>query len=88
MGNQRMFHNLYAHRSKLPAEPERPSPASAPERLYSGGVSLALPDPFSPRDPRTQHLLIGRCLELAEQAAMGADVPVGAVVVSPEHGDR
>lgn len=47
-------------------------------------MSLALPDPFSPRDPRTQHLLIGRCLELAEQAATGADVPVGAVVVSPE----
>lgn len=43
--------------------------------------------PFSPlpaRDPQTRHLLIGRCLELAEQAKGSGDVPVGAVVVSPD----
>lgn len=38
---------------------------------------------FSPRDSATQHRLIGRCLELAEQAQAADDVPVGAVVVSP-----
>lgn len=43
--------------------------------------------PFSPlpaRDPQSRNRLIGRCLELAEQAKGSGDVPVGAVVVSPE----
>lgn len=38
---------------------------------------------FSPRDAGVQHSLIGRCLELAEQATAAGDVPVGAVVLSP-----
>lgn len=43
--------------------------------------------PFSPlpaRDPESRNRLIGRCLELAERAEGSGDVPVGAVVISPE----
>ncbi len=47
-------------------------------------MSLSLPHPFSPRDAETRHLLIGRCLELAERATAAGDVPVGAAVISPE----
>lgn len=36
------------------------------------------------RDAGVQHELIGRCLDLAERAAAGGDVPVGAVVVDPD----
>ncbi|GAB3191625.1 tRNA adenosine(34) deaminase TadA [Nesterenkonia suensis] len=41
-------------------------------------------DPPDPRDAAVQHRLLDRCLELAEQAAVAGDVPVGAVVVDPD----
>lgn len=43
--------------------------------------------PFTPppaRDPQSRHRLIGHCLKLAEQAKSAGDVPVGAVILSPE----
>lgn len=43
--------------------------------------------PFTPppaRDPQSRYRLIGHCLELAEQAKSTGDVPVGAVILSPE----
>lgn len=39
---------------------------------------------FSPRDPQTQHRLMGQCLELANAAPATDDVPVGAVVLSAD----
>lgn len=39
---------------------------------------------FSPRDPQTQHGLMGRCLELAARAPEAGDVPVGGIVVSAD----
>ncbi|WP_396897410.1 nucleoside deaminase [Nesterenkonia ebinurensis] len=39
---------------------------------------------FSPRDTQTQHRLMGRCLQLAAQAPVCGDVPVGGVVVSAD----
>ncbi len=39
---------------------------------------------FSPRDPQTQHRMMGRCLQLAAQAPASGDVPVGGVVVSAD----
>ena len=39
---------------------------------------------FSPREPQTQHQLMGRCLQLAASAPASGDVPVGGVVVSAD----
>ena len=39
---------------------------------------------FSPRSRSDQEALIGRCIQLAERAAHAGEVPVGAVVVSPQ----
>ncbi|WP_300342698.1 tRNA adenosine(34) deaminase TadA [Nesterenkonia sp.] len=39
---------------------------------------------FSVRDPAAQHELIGRCLQEARRCADSQDVPVGAVVISPD----
>ena len=45
---------------------------------------MPAPAPHDPRDSAVQHELIGRCLELADEAAAGGDVPVVAVVVSSD----
>ncbi|MDZ5076657.1 tRNA adenosine(34) deaminase TadA [Nesterenkonia sp. HG001] len=55
-----------------------PAPHHDPRR---GPPSVPSRDP---RDAAVQAELVGRCLALAEQAAAAGDVPVGAVVVSPE----